>query len=109
MRDIQTEITDSLLAEHYNGTIASIGAYASVTSSAKVRGGMVVNPRKGAYANNTSKYLKVSLDGRAGWISVGFGDRFCFSVSPTNNTVYIDAGVAGGVGYECILAVEGSA
>lgn len=108
MKDIQTETIDSLLGEHYNGSVSGVGAYVSVTSANKIRGGLVYNPRKGPYANNTNKYLKVSLDGRVGWTTLGFGDRLCFGVAPKGNILYIDAGVSGGVGYECVLAVEGS-
>lgn len=108
MRNIETEITDSLLAEHYNGSVSGIGAYHTITSSAVVRGGMVYNPTVGPYANSSTKWLKVSFDGRVNWMSLPFGGRLCFGLRPHLNMIHIDAGISGGVGYECVLAVEGS-
>jgi hypothetical protein len=108
MYDVQTEIVDSLISEHYEGSVSGIGAVVDVTSTRVIRGGLVYNPTAGPNATNNgvNKYLRASLDGGDGWITIPYGGKLCFGIRPDDDTVKIDAGVSGGIGYEVILAVE---
>lgn len=106
----ETEIVDSLLAEHHNGSVSGVGNQSTFTSSNIIRGGVIRNPKVGPFANlfGSGNYFDISLDNGTNWISLGVGEAFHFGVTPVNNTVKIRDGVSGVMNYSAVLAVEGA-
>ena len=104
---MQTEILDSIAAEHKNGFVVT-GSYTTVSSSGKIRAIQLHVPdkRSGEYSNaSRHTYIQFSLDSGVNWMTVGYGRHWEGDVELTNNEVKLRTN-ASSAGYEMLLGID---
>jgi hypothetical protein len=105
MREMQTEVVDSLKPEQRAGTLGVTGSVTIVTTSGQIRGVLIMNPKEGPYANVRGNYLQFSLDQGLNWTTISRGESISCATPPKAGEVRIK-GSASNMGYEVMLAIE---